>query len=80
MFCAWFDSTVAFKWVTRRMGYLSPFARAPPAYIVGVVEREAVAGVNGSSDELQATGLDAWASRVKCPARFVSHLHDMSCS
>ena len=32
---------------------------------------------------LQATGLDAWASRVKCPARFVSHLHDiciyMSC-
>ena len=31
----------------------------------------------------QATGLDAWASRVKCPARFVSHLHDiciyMSC-
>ena len=32
---------------------------------------------------IQATGLDAWASRVKCPARFVSHLHDiciyMSC-
>ena len=31
----------------------------------------------------QATGLDAWASRVKCPARFVSHLHEiciyMSC-
>ena len=31
----------------------------------------------------QATGLDAWASWVKCPARFVSHLHDiciyMSC-
>ena len=31
----------------------------------------------------QATGLDACASRVKCPARFVSHLHDiciyMSC-
>ena len=25
----------------------------------------------------QATGLDAWASRVKCPARFVSHLHDI---
>ena len=24
----------------------------------------------------QATGLDAWASRVKCPARFVSHLHE----
>ena len=23
----------------------------------------------------QATGLDAWASRVKCPARFMSHLH-----
>ena len=32
---------------------------------------------------VQATGLDAWASRVKCPARFVSHSHDiciyMSC-
>ena len=32
----------------------------------------------------QATGLDAWASRVKCPARVVSYLHDiyiyMSCS
>ena len=26
---------------------------------------------------LQATGLDAWASRVKCPARFVSHLHEI---
>ena len=25
----------------------------------------------------QATGLDAWTSRVKCPARFVSHLHDI---
>ena len=25
----------------------------------------------------QATGLDAWASREKCPARFVSHLHDI---
>ena len=27
--------------------------------------------------EAQATGLDAWASRVKCPARFVSHLHEI---
>ena len=26
---------------------------------------------------VQATGLGAWASRVKCPARFVSHLHDI---
>ena len=25
----------------------------------------------------QATGLDAWASMVKCPARFVSHLHEI---
>ena len=25
----------------------------------------------------QATCLDAWASRVKCPARFVSHLHEI---
>ena len=25
----------------------------------------------------QAKGLDAWASRVKCPARFVSHLHEI---
>ena len=25
----------------------------------------------------QATGLDPWASRVKCPARFVSHLHEI---
>ena len=25
----------------------------------------------------QATGLDAWASRVKCPAWFVSHLHEL---
>ena len=25
----------------------------------------------------QATGLDAWASRVKCLARFVSHLHEI---
>ena len=27
--------------------------------------------------EEQATGIDAWASRVKCPARFVSHLHEI---
>ena len=26
---------------------------------------------------VQATGLDAWASRVKCPARFVSYLHEI---
>ena len=26
---------------------------------------------------IQATGLIAWASRVKCPARFVSHLHEI---
>ena len=25
----------------------------------------------------QATGLDAWASRVECPARFVSYLHEI---
>ena len=25
----------------------------------------------------QATSLDAWASKVKCPARFVSHLHEI---
>ena len=30
-----------------------------------------------ASQGKQATGLDAWASRVKCPARFVSHLHDI---
>ena len=30
-----------------------------------------------SSEYRQATGLDAWASRVKCPARFVSHLHEI---
>ena len=29
------------------------------------------------SYHVQATGLDAWASRVKCPARFVSHLHEI---
>ena len=29
------------------------------------------------SSNRQATGLDAWASRVKCPARFVSHLHEI---
>ena len=35
--------------------------------------------VYGNCDECikQATGLDAWASRVKCPARFVSHLHEI---
>ena len=30
-----------------------------------------------ASNGRQATGLDAWASRVKCPARFVSHLHEI---
>ena len=40
-------------------------------------------GTELHNSKIQATGLDAWASRVKCPARFVSHLHDiciyMSC-
>ena len=31
----------------------------------------------GQHTSLQATGLDAWASRVKCPAWFVSHLHEI---
>ena len=31
----------------------------------------------GTNELKQATGLDAWASRVKCPARFVSHLHEI---
>ena len=30
-----------------------------------------------NNNRWQATGLDAWASRVKCPARFVSHLHEI---
>ena len=32
---------------------------------------------SGVKGHLQATGLDAWASRLKCPARFVSHLHEI---
>ena len=31
----------------------------------------------GTKTGIQATGLDAWASRVKCPTRFVSHLHEI---
>ena len=31
----------------------------------------------GAKQAKQATGLDAWASRVKCPAQFVSHLHEI---
>ena len=38
--------------------------------------RECVLLYGGRIDG-QATGLDAWASRVKCPARFVSHLHEI---
>ena len=33
--------------------------------------------VDSTTVAVQATGLDAWASRVKCPARFVSHLHEI---
>ena len=33
--------------------------------------------VIGTQYAVQATGLDAWASRVKYPARFVSHLHEI---
>ena len=38
----------------------------PPAHFVKCTEWN-----------IQATGIDAWASRVKCPARFVSHLHEI---
>ena len=38
----------------------------------GIIKICPVAAINR-----QATGLDAWASRVKCPARFVSHLHEI---
>ena len=27
----------------------------------------------------QAMGLDAWASRVKCPAQFISHIYMCVC-
>ena len=47
------------------------------------VTRKTVLGHSISGSIVSATGIDAWASRVKCPARFVSHLHDiciyMSC-
>ena len=35
------------------------------------------AHVSALQTQSQATGVDAWASRVKCAARFVSHLHDI---
>ena len=35
------------------------------------------ANTNKGSQIGQATGLDAWASRVKCPARFVAHLYEI---
>ena len=34
-------------------------------------------GVMVHQYRIQATGLDAWASRVKCKTRFVSHLHEI---
>ena len=42
-------------------------------------EKNTYVTISLSADFLQqATGLDSWTSRVKCPARFVSHLHDIS--
>ena len=47
-------------------------------YILSIITREmGKLKAHSPTYNGQATGLDAWASRVKCPARFVSHLHDI---
>ena len=59
-------------WVKRIRTPTSPYPVAPsPHYLRW--------GITQTHDDCipQATGLDAWASRVKCPARFVSHLHEI---
>ena len=50
--------------------------RACTSSIVFHTQRDQHADLSAEIDT-QATGLDAWASRVKCPARFVSHLHEI---
>ena len=54
---------------TRWMGWWFPH--------YGEVEAKQACIIVCAQHERQATGLDAWASRVKCPARFVSHLHEI---
>ena len=44
---------------------------------VGPCKCGGLGGMQIAPIKRQATGLDAWASRVKCPARFVSHLHEI---
>ena len=55
----------------RHSRYQSWFSKIVPFRILN---REFMYGIN---EQTQATGLDAWASRVKCPARFVSHFHEI---
>ena len=50
-------------------------SRNHQAAMIGVMRHNITKDVITLSS--QATGLDAWASRVKCPARFVSHLHEI---
>ena len=45
----------------------------PPAQAPAVVDPPVPVGPAWTTKQR----VDAWASRVKCPARFVSHLHDI---
>ena len=51
--------------------------RSTPLFVLKAIHPPPSQGSSHEEYDQQATGLDAWASRVKCPARFVSHLHEI---
>ena len=59
---------------------MNPYRQKSLKYVVDPQFLSDVISTLGSGDvymSQQATGLHAWASRMKCPARFVSHLHEI---
>ena len=54
-----------------------PYWFWPGVHPTGLITHMSNSDIPWPLNFLQATGLDVWASRVKCPARFVSHLHDI---
>ena len=82
----WFSSSGTGRWfrIERRQAVFLYWMQDSNLYLiwhtymfVGVNFNAPVTGKWYQIERRQATGLDAWASRVKCLARFLSHLHEI---
>ena len=74
------NSVVWFRILVKCVPNLTPYTMSPLVHAISQCLNQWWHGTPVhwcATRPRQATGLDAYASRVKCPARFVSHLHEI---